>query len=63
MGLAKNFTKVKTYTKHLILVMTLNVTMISCLLNDCTNRNYVFYDLFMSTFMLVFNRAPRKFFV
>ena len=31
----------------------LHVVMISCLLNDCTNRNYiVFYDLFTSAFML-----------
>ena len=41
--------------------MILNVAMISCPLNDCTNRIYgVFDDLFVCDVMFVFNWAPRK---
>ena len=44
-----------------VLAMLLNVAMISCLLNNCTNKLKLFYDLFMSAFIYAcFNWAPRK---
>ncbi len=44
-----------------ILVMNLNEAVISCLLDDCTNRNCnVFYESFMSVFYACNIWAPRK---
>ncbi len=53
--------KVHFYGTILAMILNAAVTVVSCLLNDCTNRNCnVFYDLFMSAFYAGFNRAPRK---